>query len=94
MKDPWIEAAECLRILSHPHRLQMVDAMRDQELSVGELAAVCGIQSHVASEHLKLLKSKGMISSRKEGRRVLYSIGDCALYSILDCIKKRYRKQK
>ncbi len=90
MKNPWNEAAECLRVLSHPHRLQMVDQLLLKDRSVGELAETCKIHSHVASEHLMLLKTKGLLSSRREARRVIYSIQEEMLALILQCIKKRF----
>lgn len=90
MKDAWDQAADCMRVLSHPHRLQMVDLMLETERSVGELARACAILSHVASEHLQLLKAKGLLFSRKEGRRVLYSVSEEALAPLLLCIRKRF----
>ena len=45
-------AAECLKILSHPHRLRIIQMLLQGRYTVGELAESCGIPSHMASEHL------------------------------------------
>ncbi len=47
-------AAECLRTIAHPCRLQIISILLQQDCSVGELADICDIPSHMASEHLRL----------------------------------------
>lgn len=84
------EAAQCLRTLAHPHRLRMVDMLLSDEHTVGELAEACGIQSHMASEHLRMMKDRGLLSSRREGRRTYYRIEDRGLASIIGCVRGRY----
>ena len=58
------EAAECLRTIAHPHRLRMIQLMLQGEHTVGELAESCGIASHVASEHLMLMRRCGLLRKR------------------------------
>ena len=55
------QAAECLRVLAHPHRLRMVEMLLKDRYSVGELAQACDIPSHMASEHLMLMKRCGFL---------------------------------
>ncbi len=91
MDNKWKEAAECLRTLSHPHRLQMIDLLlTGKEYSVGELAKNCNILQNVASEHLTLMKNKGFITARRQGKKTYYTIQEPALQSINQCIKKRF----
>ena len=84
------QAAECLRTLSHPHRLRMVQMILAGDHTVGELAAGCAIPSHMASEHLRLMKHCGLLTSRREGRRTYYQIADPHLRSIMSCIEARF----
>ena len=84
------KAAECLRTLAHPHRLLIVQILLDHEESVGELARACEVPSHMVSEHLRLLKDRGFLDSRRDGRRVFYSIAEPALASIMHCIEERF----
>ena len=64
------EAAECLKALAHPVRLQMVHMLLAGRYTVGELAAECGVPDNVASEHLRLMQRCGFFTSEREGRRV------------------------
>ncbi|RLS82834.1 MAG: ArsR family transcriptional regulator, partial [Planctomycetota bacterium] len=43
------QAAECLKILAHPHRLRMIQMLLRDRYTVGELAQACEIPSHMAS---------------------------------------------
>ena len=55
--DALERAAECLKTLAHPHRLRMVQMLLRDRYTVGELAEACGIPSHMASEHLRLMQA-------------------------------------
>jgi DNA-binding transcriptional ArsR family regulator len=87
-------AAECLRTLAHPHRLRMVQMLLRSEYTVGELADACAIQSHVASEHLRLMKDRGFLASRRDGRRTYYRVTDPGLAAILGCVETRFGRKK
>lgn len=84
------KAAECLKTLAHPHRLRMIQLLLQEEQSVGELAAACEIPSHMASEHLRLLKDRGFLKSERQGRNVYYHIAEPGLANIMQCIEVRY----
>jgi len=83
-------AAECLRTLAHPVRLRMVQMLLQGKFTVGELAEACRIPSHMASEHLRLMKHCGLLDPKKEGRRTYYRIAEPHLESIMDCIEDRF----
>lgn len=84
------QAAECLRILAHPHRLRMVQMLLQGRYTVGELADACDIPSHMASEHLRLMQRCGFLANDKEGRKAYYRIVETHLASIMDCIEARF----
>jgi len=84
------EAAECLRTLAHPHRLRIVQMLLAGRYTVGELAEACGIASHVASEHLRLMQRCGLLTVEKEGRRAYYSVCEPHLESIMVCVEDRF----
>ena len=83
-------AAECLKTLAHPHRLRIVQMLLGGRYTVGELAAACGIPSHMASEHLRLMQRCGFLRAEKEGRRAYYVVTEPHLASILACIESRF----
>lgn len=86
----WENAADCLRILAHPHRLKAVALLLENEYSVGALAEACNVLQNVMSEHLNLMKHKQLIKARKRGRNVFYSVEEPALAAIIGCIQKRF----
>jgi len=84
------QAAECLRTLAHPHRLRIVQMLLQGSYTVGELAKACEIPSHMASEHLRLMQHCGLLTSRRDGRRNYYEIGEPHLKDIMSCIQGRF----
>ena len=84
------QAAECLRILAHPHRLRMIQMLLHGDYTVGELAEACDLPSPMASEHLRLMQRCGFLSSEKDGRKVFYRVTEPHLKSILKCIEDRF----
>lgn len=84
------QAAECLRTLAHPHRLRMVQMLLAGQYTVGELAQACAIASPMASEHLRLMQRCGLLTCRKQGRRVYYTIAEPHLADLMNCIASRF----
>lgn len=84
------QAAECLKVLAHPHRLRMVQMLLRGRYTVGELADACGIPSHMASEHLRLMQRCALLDGEKEGRKAYYRIAEPHLANIMSCIEARF----
>ncbi len=83
-------AAECLKVLAHPHRLRIVQMLLQGDYTVGELAEACEIPSHMASEHLRLMQRCKMLASESQGRRRYYRVEESHLASIIECIEERF----
>jgi DNA-binding transcriptional ArsR family regulator len=83
-------AAECLRVLAHPVRLRMVQMLLQGRYTVGELAEACGVQSHQASEHLRLMLHCGFFTSQREGRCIYYQVAEPHLSDLMACIAGRF----
>ena len=90
--DALEQAAECLKTLAHPHRLRMIQMLLRGQYTVGELAEACGIASHMASEHLRLMQRCGLLSPKKDGRKAYYQIAEPHLANIMACIEERFGK--
>src|SRR6202162_5520129 len=88
--DALAQAAECLKTLAHPHRLRMVQMLRQGRYTVGELAVACEIPSHMASEHLRLMQRCGFLTSEKDGRKAYYQIVESHLANIMTCVEERF----
>jgi DNA-binding transcriptional ArsR family regulator len=68
--------AKYFRVLGDPIRLRIVDLVRDQERSVGELATLLGELQPKVSNHLACLRWCGFVSTRREHRTVYYRVAD------------------
>jgi ArsR family transcriptional regulator len=69
-----------------PKRLILINALRNGEQSVKDLCAVTGITQSNASQHLAILKSKGLVTSRREGQRVYYTVTSHKINEALDLL--------
>ena len=69
------EAAERARSLSDPTRLMLAAALREgEELCVCDLAWISGRAQNLVSHHLRTLRSHRLVSSRRDGKLVMYSL--------------------
>jgi DNA-binding transcriptional ArsR family regulator len=65
-----VEAA--LKAIAEPRRRQILELVRDGELSAGEIAAHFDVTRPAISQHLGVLKEAGLVSERRSGTRRLY----------------------
>ncbi len=92
VKSNYIEAAECLKVLAHPSRLEILNLLRMGPMKVGEIAQALDLKSHVTSEHLRLMLRCGFLNSQRNGRNISYSIKELELLNILDCMESKFKE--
>jgi ArsR family transcriptional regulator len=80
--------AEVCRVLTDPKRLMLLDVLRDGEYSVGELAEKLGCNLANASQHLAVLRSAGLVDTRRSGTTILYSLAEPDLLEACDVIHR------
>jgi len=68
--------AEVCKVLTSPKRLEIIHLLKDGEKSVSELVEMLGIPKANVSQHLSILKSRGILRSRREGVNIYYSIAN------------------
>lgn len=82
------ETARMLRCLGHPIRLGILDLLeRKDELTVTEIYEAMGIEQAVCSQHLALMRDKGILERRKDGVNVYYSVGEMRALKVLACVR-------
>jgi DNA-binding transcriptional ArsR family regulator len=69
-------ASRSLKAMSHPLRLKILCTLGDQEISVQDIVARVGTSQSNISQHLAILRDKGILASRKDANRVYYRVGD------------------
>ena len=80
--------ADFFKALSHPLRIEIIDLLRDGELSVNEISSQFDIEPANASQQLAVLRNKNLIYARKEGSNVYYDVTDKAIFKLLDVAKE------
>lgn len=79
--------ADFFRVLGHPARVKLLQALRGGELSVGALQEVLGLDSSGTSQHLAALRKQGLVIGRKEGTMVYYRVKDPRTLELLELAK-------
>jgi DNA-binding transcriptional ArsR family regulator len=80
-------AASVIKCLGHPLRLQLLDAMEGGEATVTELQAYTGASQAMVSQQLATLRGHGVVSARRDGPFVRYSVAEPKVHAILACIR-------
>lgn len=68
--------ASVAKALSHPHRIEILELLAQGEQNVETVAERAGLSVANASQHLRLMRSAGLLVSRRDGKNVVYAIGD------------------
>jgi len=90
--------AEFCKGMAHPKRIQILRTLKGGEKTVNELAKATGIPQANMSQHLALLRQLGLLTSRREGTSIYYSISDrriieaCEL--VRSCIGERLKRSQ
>ena len=79
--------SEVCKAMGNPHRLAILDFLRDGEMTVGELSEALGRSISNTSQHLTVLKSAGMVKCRKEGTTCHYRVSSPAIFKAFDCME-------
>jgi DNA-binding transcriptional ArsR family regulator len=82
---------EALEALSDPTRRRIVELVAERERSAGEIAREFSISRPAVSRHLRVLREHGLVRTREEAQRRLYSL-DAAPLAELDAWLARYRR--
>lgn len=69
-------ASRSLKAMSHPLRLKILCTLGEQEVSVQEIVDQVGTSQSNISQHLAILRDKGILASRKDANRVYYRVSD------------------
>ena len=70
------QAANAIKAIAHPLRLKILCVLGDQEVSVQDIVKQVGTSQSNISQHLSILRDKGVLTTRKDANRVFYRIGD------------------
>ncbi len=80
--------AEMCKVFSHPKRLELINTLRDNEMSVGELGERLEMAMANLSRHLAMMRDRHILVSRKDGNVVYYRIANPRLLEAFDLLRE------
>lgn len=84
------KAVRCLKVIAHPVRLKIVCVLCSVECSVQTLEKYVGVAQATLSQHLSLLKDRGIVASRRDGNYSIYRLANDQVVELFELIKKIY----
>lgn len=84
------EASGLLKALANRHRLIIICQLIEKERSVGELAALLKLRDSTVSQHLALLRRDGLVTARRDGQTIWYSIGSAPARELVNTLYRVY----
>ena len=81
-------ASRSLKAMSHPLRLKILCTLGDQEVSVQDIVEQVGTSQSNISQHLAILRDKGILASRKDANRVYYRVGDFRTLKLIGMMRE------
>lgn len=95
-KDFYQKAADLFKVMSNPKRLEILNLVKDEEITVNELSTKLGTRKSNTSQHLAYLRYVGLVIARRQGKNIFYKLIDprvvepCKIFSEIS--KKNSRK--
>ncbi len=86
------KAVRCLKVFAHPSRLKILCVLRFGEQTVQNLEKYTGIAQATLSQHLSLLKDRGVVTSRRVANYSYYSVANDKIVDLFEMIQHMFCK--
>lgn len=83
-------AAAFLKVLANPDRLLLLCQLHEQERSVGELEALCGIRQPSLSQQLTVLRGAGLVDTRRDGKHIHYRLASAQAQAVMQVLYEQF----
>jgi ArsR family transcriptional regulator len=84
---------ELFKALGHPLRIQVLDALRDGPVNVGELQSKLAVEQSTLSQQLAILRARNLVITERLGTTVRYQVSDPAIWRLLDVAREIFENQ-
>jgi DNA-binding transcriptional ArsR family regulator len=82
-------AASKLRAIAHPMRIAIIDLLTaNPKLTVTQIYTRLSLEQASASHHLNILKNKGLLESKRDGKMIYYALKQTHLSEVIECIDR------
>ena len=88
MKELYKIHAELCKVFSNPTRLEILNLLRDKEMSVTDLIKKTQLSQANISQHLSIMKSKGIVISDRKGKNIYYRLTNPKIVKAFDIIRE------
>src|SRR3990167_8596424 len=93
MKELYELHAEICKVFSNPTRLEILNLLRDTEMSVTGLIEKTKLSQANVSQHLSIMKSKGIVLSDRKGKNICYRLTNPKIIKAFDIIREVLRER-
>lgn len=87
-EDDIDRASRAMKAMSHPLRLKILCVLGDKEVSVQDIVDRVGTSQSNISQHLAILRDKGVLKTRKDANRVYYRVGDTRTLRLIGMMRE------
>ena len=84
------KSAKLLKVLGNPDRLILLCFLTQGEVCVSELVALSGIVQPTLSQQLAVLRDEQLVSTRREGKQIYYSINDSPALAVMQVLYEQF----
>ena len=81
------QAAQAIKAIAHPLRLKILCVLGGQEISVQDIVEQVGTSQSNISQHLAILRDKGVLATRRDANRVYYRIDDLRTLKLIGMMR-------
>lgn len=89
-EDNILKASKALKAMGHPLRLKILCVISDGELPVMDIVAKVGTTQSNVSQHIDILREKGIVTSRREGSKIYCQIADKEIINLLQAMQATF----
>jgi ArsR family transcriptional regulator, virulence genes transcriptional regulator len=83
-------AVELLKALANPQRLRILCLLIEGERNVSEINAVVPLSQSALSQHLAVLRAKGLVTTRKQSQTVFYRVAEGPVHQVIETLHDTY----
>lgn len=88
MKQIYELHADVCKVLANPKRIEIINTLRDKEMSYGDLLGALKIKKANLSQHLAVMRSKGIVKARRDGVNIYYRIANPKVIKACDIMRE------
>lgn len=85
-----MQAASLLRAMGHAGRLEILCLLQESEMTMSDIARRLAMRGPAVSQQLAVLRGERLITGRRSGKNIIYSVADEVTRAIIDVLKQRF----